>query len=124
MFGLIQIVTLCAIFYAPIVNKQLLTAVFIIYGFAFSGLLAAIGLFAVDIMPKRAAGAVGGVMGIVSYCFAGIQDRISGALIGSNVHIIDGIKHYDFSHAVIFWIGASILSMILAASLWRVQMAD
>jgi len=124
IFGLIQIVTLCAIFYAPIVNKQLLTAVFIIYGFAFSGLLAAIGLFAVDIMPKRAAGAVGGVMGIVSYCFAGIQDRISGALIGSNVHIIDGIKHYDFSHAVIFWIGASILSMILAASLWRVQMAD
>lgn len=124
LFGIVQIAALFAIFFAPVTSKTLLIAIFIVYGFAFSGLLTAIGLFAVDIMPKRAAGAVGGVMGIVSYITVGFQDIISGRLIGGTEQIIDGVKHYDFSNAIVFWIGASVVSMILAASLWRVKMAD
>jgi OPA family sugar phosphate sensor protein UhpC-like MFS transporter len=38
--------------------------------------------------------------------------------------MVDGVRHYDFRLPVLFWIGASILSMLLAASLWKVQVKD
>jgi OPA family sugar phosphate sensor protein UhpC-like MFS transporter len=103
----------------------LVTAAFVLYGFMLSGLLAALGgLFAIDIVPKRAAGAAMGFIGVFSYMGAGIQDKISGILIDRGTTMIDGVRHYDFSTAVIFWIGSSIISMILAALLWRVKVSD
>jgi OPA family sugar phosphate sensor protein UhpC-like MFS transporter len=74
-------------------------------------------------MPKRAAGAVVGFMGIISYFGAAAQEYVTARLIGNGV-LVDGVKHHDFSKAVIFWIGASIVSMILAASLWKVEAVD
>ena len=32
--------------------------------------------------------------------------------------------HYDFSTVILFWIGSSFVSMLLAASLWRVKLRD
>jgi OPA family sugar phosphate sensor protein UhpC-like MFS transporter len=31
---------------------------------------------------------------------------------------------YDFSEVIWFWLGASVLSMLLAATLWRVKLRD
>jgi len=125
IFGLIEIGALFIIFFSAPGQPILLTIAFIVYGFTLSGLLAALGgLFAIDIVPKRAAGAVMGFIGIFSYMGAGIQDQISGILIERGTTIIDGVRYYDFSSAIVFWIGGSILSMILAASLWRAKVSD
>ena len=125
IFGLIQFISLCVIFLSPFSGKMILTISFMVYGFTLSGLLAVIGgLFAVDIMPKQVSGAVCGFIGISSYLGAALQENISSYLIAGGVEIVDGVKHYDFSQAVIFWISSSVISMILAATLWKVKAAD
>ncbi len=125
IFGVVEVMALLVIFFIPSGHPYLLTAAFVVYGFALSGLLAALGgLFAIDIAPKKAAGAVMGFVGIFSYLGAGLQDQISGMLIERGTTIVDGVRHYDFSIAIIFWIGGSILSMLLAATLWRKKAED
>ena len=67
------------------------------------------GLFALDIAPKRAAGAAMGFIGVFSYIGAALQDQISGHLIEGGITMIDGVRHYDFSNVIWFWIGSSIV---------------
>ena len=125
IFGILEVFSLFIIFFSPPGHPVLLTAAFVLYGFTLSGLLAVLGgLFAIDIVPRRAAGAAMGFIGIFSYMGAGIQDKISGILIEHGTTIVDGVRQYDFSTTVIFWIGSSILSIILAASLWRVKVTE
>lgn len=125
IFGIIEVIALGTIFFIPDGNPTIITTAFIVYGFTLSGLLAALGgLFAIDIAPRRAAGAVMGFIGIFSYIGAGIQDQISGVLIENGTTIIDGVRHYDFSGAITFWLGGSILSMLLAATLWKAKVRN
>ncbi|MBW1808922.1 MAG: MFS transporter [Deltaproteobacteria bacterium] len=125
MFGIVEILSLLLIFYCPKGDVTLLTIGFVFYGFTLSGLLAVLGgLFAVDLAPKRAAGAAMGIIGVFSYIGAGIQELVSGSLIGQSITIVDGVRQYDFSLPIMFWLGASVLSMILAASQWRVKVKD
>jgi OPA family sugar phosphate sensor protein UhpC-like MFS transporter len=49
---------------------------------------------------------------------------VSGYLIEKGTTIVDGNRVYDFSDAIVFWVGASIVSMLLAATLWRVRLRD
>jgi len=121
--GLLEIGSLLVIFTAH--NPLVLTAAFLVYGLSINGLITSLGgLFAVDIVPKRAAGAVMGFLGIFGYVGAAIQERISGYLIQQGTYFADGVRHYDFTAAVTFWIGASVVSLILAASLWRARPAE
>jgi MFS transporter, OPA family, sugar phosphate sensor protein UhpC len=125
MFGIVEILSLLLVFFCPQGNVTLLTIGFIFYGFTLSGLLAVLGgLFAVDIAPKRAAGAAMGIIGVFSYVGAGIQELVSGSLIGQSITMVDGVRHYDFTLPILFWLGASVLSMLLAASQWRVKVVD
>jgi OPA family sugar phosphate sensor protein UhpC-like MFS transporter len=125
IFGIVEILALLVIFFAPSGQPVLLTTAFFIYGFTLSGLLAALGgLFAIDISPKNAAGAAMGFIGVFSYMAAGIQDQISGYLIEQGTTMIDGVRHYDFTAAILFWIGGSVLSLILASTLWRAKIQD
>ena len=77
-----------------------------------------------DIAPKKAAGAAMGFSGVFGYLGAAIQDQVSGHLIHQGTTIVDGVRHYDFSTPILFWVGASALSLIPAVSLWRVQAKD
>jgi OPA family sugar phosphate sensor protein UhpC-like MFS transporter len=52
---------------------------------------------------------------------AATQDWISGLLISSGKTIVDGKAVYNFDNAFYFWIGASILSLILAITVWNVK---
>ena len=79
------------------------------------------GLMAIDFAPKKAAGAVLGIVGIASYVGAGIQDIVSGYLIGHNKTLVNGIVVYQFFPSSIFWIGASTLSFLLALTLWNAK---
>lgn len=92
------------------------------FEFAIGGLIVFLaGLIAVDIMPTRAAGAVKGVIGLFSYIGAASQDWISGYLIESGKTVVDGVDKYNFDKAFYFWIGASIISMLLALTVWNVK---
>ena len=99
-------------------------AAMVLFGIAIGVLIAFLGgLMAVDIVPRKASGAALGVVGIASYIAAGIQDVVSGWLIDSNItetvnELGEVVKHYDFSSAAIFWIGASIISFLLPILNW------
>ena len=49
---------------------------------------------------------------------------MSGVLIGRGTVMVDGVRHYDFDAAILFWVGSSVVSMLLAASLWRTKLRD
>jgi MFS transporter, OPA family, sugar phosphate sensor protein UhpC len=121
LFGALEVLALGIIFYGPR-NTVLLTAAFFVYGFTLSGILAVLGgLFAVDLSSKRAAGMAMGFIGFISYFGATAQDLISGYLIDAATTVVDGKKVIDFTLPVMGWVGCSVLSMLLAATLWRVK---
>jgi OPA family sugar phosphate sensor protein UhpC-like MFS transporter len=88
-------------------------------GFAIGGLLVFLsGLMAVDLAPRRAAGAAMGVIGVFSYLGAAVQNWISGALLeGSRASTADGVTTYDFGPVLAFWLGAAVLSMVLSLAI-------
>ncbi|RLQ21736.1 MFS transporter [Seongchinamella sediminis] len=132
LFGLMELLPLFVIFWGPD-EPLILAAALVVYGFGLSGILASLGgLFAVDIAPKRVAGAAMGFIGIFSYVGAGMQDYISGRLISDSEIALrfataqgETVVHfYDYSVPILFWVGASVVSLILATSLWRVRATD
>jgi len=125
IFAALEIIGLLMVFFGPSGNLTFMTVAFFIYGFGLTGLVTSLGgLFALDIAPKRAAGAAMGFIGVFSYIGAALQDQISGHLIERGITMIDGVRHYDFTTVIWFWVGSSVLSLILATSLWRVRMRD
>ena len=125
IFAVMEIAGLLMVFFGPPGKPFFMTVAFLIYGFGLTGLVTSLGgLFALDIAPKRAAGAAMGFIGVFSYIGAALQDQISGHLIESGITVIDGVRHYDFSTVIWFWVGSSVLSLILATSLWRVRVRD
>ncbi|HWU71801.1 MAG TPA: MFS transporter [Pseudoxanthomonas sp.] len=124
VFGIIELTGLGLIFYGPN-NMPVLVAGVLLFGMGMTALVTSLGgLFAVDIAPKRVAGAAMGVIGIFSYIGAGIQEQISGQLIEKGMTLVGGVRSYDFGPAIWFWIGCSALATLLAASLWRTKLRD
>lgn len=124
LFGLLELVGLALILYGPNTGPVLITGM-ILFGLGMTALVTSLGgLFATDICPKRVAGAAVGLIGVFSYLGAAIQEHVSGLLIERGMRVIDGVRHYDFGPAMIFWMGASIASLTLAAALWRTKLRD
>jgi OPA family sugar phosphate sensor protein UhpC-like MFS transporter len=124
LFAAFELAGLLLVFYGPR-EAGWLTVAFILYGVGLNGLVTSLGgLFAVDIAPKRVAGAVMGVVGIFSYIGAALQEHASGWLIERGMTVVDGARHYDFGPASTLWIGSSVISMLLVATLWRVRLRD
>jgi MFS transporter, OPA family, sugar phosphate sensor protein UhpC len=122
LFSALELIGLAMIFFVPFKETPFLTFAFFVYGFGLTGLVTSLGgLFAVDIVPRRAAGAVMGFVGVFSYLAAAAQENISGFLIARGITITAGVRHYDFDAAIAFWFGCSVLSAILPATLWRVR---
>ena len=120
--GVLEILSLVVMFTIPPGHPWVITAMLLVFGYAITGLITSLGgLFAVDIAPKKAAGAAMGFIGVFSYVGAAIQERISGVLIGRGTTFVNGVRQYDFHKAILFWLGSSIISLLLATSLWRVR---
>ena len=125
IYAILEIFALAVIFFSPIQSTTLLIIAFAIYGFTLSGLISSLGgLFAVDIAPKKSAGAAMGFLGVFSYVAAALQEQISGFLIDRGTTIVNDVRYYDFSSVKIYWISASVLSLIFAVTLWRTKPAD
>lgn len=124
LFAVLEIAGLCLFFFGPNTMPVLITGM-VLFGLGLTGLVTALGgLFAVDIAPKRVAGAAMGVIGIFSYIGAGIQEYVSGKLIQEGMTVVGDVRTYDFGAVIWFWVGASVLSMLLAASLWNTRLRD
>ena len=124
VFAIIEVLALLMIFYGP-ENHLFLTLGFAVYGAALSGLVASVGgLFGVDIAPRAATGAAMGFVGVFSYLGAAIQENVSASMISNGMTVVDGVRSYNFDLAILFWIGSSVISMLLAASLWNTRIRD
>ena len=121
IFAIIEIGALLLIFYGP-TNELVQILAFTCYGFTLSGLMASLGgLFAVDIAPKGATGAAMGFVGIFSYVGAAIQENISATLISKNIQMVQDTRIYSFDDVILFWVGSSVISLLLAVSLWNTK---
>ena len=124
LFAVLELIGLFIIFFGP-TNTPMLIVGMLLFGMGLTGLVTSLGgLFAVDIAPKRAAGAAMGVIGIFSYIGAAVQEQVSGMLIDSNMVVSGAERTYDFGPVIWFWIASSVISMLFAASLWRAKLRD
>jgi OPA family sugar phosphate sensor protein UhpC-like MFS transporter len=124
IFGVLELLGLWMIFYGPN-NVVVLTAGMVLFGMGMTALVTSLGgLFATDICPKRVAGAAMGLIGVFSYLGAAIQEQVSGALIEKGMIVTNGVRTYDFGPAITFWIGSSVVSLVLATALWRAKLRD
>ncbi|MDR3609432.1 MAG: MFS transporter [Ignavibacteriaceae bacterium] len=122
IFGIINAVSLFIFLFNPANRPWIDIASMIFFGLSIGVQVCFLaGLMAIDFAPKKAAGAVLGIVGIASYVGAGIQDIVSGYLIEHNKTIVNGSAVYQFFPSSIFWIGASTLSFILAITLWNAK---
>lgn len=122
LFGLLEVGALTGIFLCPPERPLWLSVAFALYGFGLSGILASLGgLFAIDLAPRQAAGAAMGFMGVFSYFGAALQELVSGFLIHRATTVAGGVRCYDFRAPIAFWVGTSVLSLLLATSLWRAR---
>ncbi len=60
-----------------------------------------------------------GVIGLFSYLGAATQDWISGVLIEMSSRVVDGATVYQFDGAFALWLGASVISLLLALVAWN-----
>jgi Sugar phosphate permease len=77
------------------------------------------GLMALDIVPRRATGAALGMVGLSSYACAGIQNLVSGFLIGGKTVVVAGQTVYNFLPVSIFWLAACLLAFLIPVLSWR-----
>ncbi len=120
IFGLMNITSLSLFLLGPKNMWWLDVLSMVIFGLAIGALICYLGgLMAVDIASKKASGAALGVVGVMSYAAAGIQDIASGYLIENNKTTVNGETLYNFDTISIFWIGAAIASTVLALLTWK-----
>ncbi|MHC1769928.1 MAG: MFS transporter [Verrucomicrobiia bacterium] len=119
IYGVLEVVSLVALYSIPPGHPLLDSAALAVFGFGMGGLLVYLGgLMAIDLVSRRAAGAAMGLVGLFSYLIAGVQDTLSGFLLDASKIVQNGTTTYSFRLVFAVWIGALVLSTLLAASLW------
>ena len=122
IFGLTNVLALCLFLLIPGAHIWVDVAAMALFGTGIGVLICFLGgLMAVDIAPRNASGAALGVVGIASYIGAGLQDVMSGILIEGHKTVVNGADVYDFTYINWFWIGAALLSALLAILVWNVK---
>ncbi len=69
------------------------------------------GLMALDIVPRKATGAALGMVGLASYVAAGVQNIVSGVMIGES--------GFNFGPVSVFWLVACSLSFLIPVLCWK-----
>lgn len=122
VFGIMNVIGLCLFLFGPRNCFWLDAVSMLIFGLAIGALICFLGgLMAVDIASKKASGAALGIVGIASYVGAALQDLVSGFTIQGGKTITEGVTSYDFSVVSWFWIGAAMLSVICALTVWNAK---
>lgn len=118
--GLLNVVSLAVFLAVPAGHVWLDYVSMVGFGVSIGALICYLGgLLAIDSVPKEAAGAALGIVGIASYVGAGLQDAVSGHLIEHFKTGVGAAAHYNFVPASILWVSASIASVAIMAVIWR-----
>ena len=122
IFGVLNAISIAIFLNTPKEQTWLLIVSMVIFGISIGALICLLGgLMAVEIAPKNAVGAAMGVVGVASYIGAGLQDIVSGYLIENAKTVTNGVVAYDFTIPAMFWIGAAVLSFVLATFIWNAK---
>ncbi len=120
IFGLMNVFALSFFLLIPEKIWWLDALSMLVFGLGIGALICYLGgLMAVDIVSKKASGAALGIVGVMSYVAAGIQDIASGYLIENNKSVVDGVTLYDFDSISFFWILSAVISVLLALFTWK-----
>ncbi len=119
LFGLLHITAIAWFVWGP-ASVGADTAAMVLFGVTTGALLAYLGgMIAIDLVPKAAVGMATGIVGVASYLGAGLQDLLSGHFIHTSRTLVEGRTHYDFGVAAQLWLGAAVLSCLLAVLVGR-----
>ena len=122
MFGIRNVLSLALFLFGPGHVFWVDAVSMVLFGLAIGALICYLGgLMATDIASKKASGAALGVVGVASYAGAALQDMVSGLTIERSKTVIDGVTTYDFSFVSWFWLGAAVLSVLCAATVWKAK---
>ncbi len=122
IFGILFVASTAAFVYTPPHHQWVDYVSMAFFGYSVYALVAYLGgLMAVDICPRKATGAVMGIIGLLSYAGAAIQEFISGVLINSSKTILNGKAVYNFSHVADFWVIASLGACLLPLLVWNAK---
>lgn len=121
IFGILYAASTAAFLWAPQSDTIDLISM-VCYGFSMGILVCFLGgLMAVDIAPRKATGAAMGMIGLFSYMGAALQENVTGYFINANKTVVDGKTIYDFTAAGEFWVGAAVVSCLLALLVWNAK---
>ena len=124
MFGILYVLATALFVFGP-ADSVIDSISMLLFGFALGALIVYVGgLMAVDLCSKDVSGTALGIIGVASYLGAGIQDIISGYLIEGGKTTTAGVANYDFEMAGWLWVGSSVISLLLAASVWNAKSID
>lgn len=111
VFGLMNAGSLILFLFVPGHHVWVDVLAMAMFGSAMGALVCFLGgLMAVDLVPRAAAGAALGIVGIASYGGASVQSVISGFLVTRS-----------FTVASFYWVGSAVLSVLCALTVWRVK---
>ena len=117
IFGLMNTASLAAFLFVPAGHYWLDATAMMFFGLSMGALLCFLGgLMATDIASKSASGAALGMIGIASYGGAAAGEILTGVLIEHGTTVLsNGSKVYQFQTLSIFWVSASLISVLMTA---------
>lgn len=120
VFGLVMLIGIIGFCYAPAESKMLNMIFLSIFGFGLGVNLCFIGgMLAVDFCSQKATGAAMGIVGLLAYGGATIQEFINAKLMSISKIIVDGKVTYNFNNIMIFWvISVVIMTLVIVPTLW------
>lgn len=93
-----------------------------VYGFGLGIELSFLGgMLAVSLVSQKATGAAMGMVGLLAYFGATLQELVNGWLVEHFSVVVDGVTVYHFDTIVKFWIGSTLLMVICVLPVWYGQ---
>ena len=132
-FGVMNVASLCLFMLVPGHHPWLDVLAMCLFGIAMGILLCYLGgLMAVDLVPRKAAGAAMGVVAVLTYVGAAVQSRVSVLFIETSVEgekmasrfLTTKVCGWEVDRIAIFWIGMAVLSVLCALSVWKAKAKD
>lgn len=129
-FGVMNVASLCLFMLVPGHHPWLDILAMCLFGIAMGILLCYLGgLMAVDLVPRKAAGAAMGVVAVLTYVGAAVQSRVSVLFIETSAEgermasrfLTTTIGGWEVDRIAIFWIGMAVLSVLCALSVWKAR---